>query len=77
MTVEIAGLVIGSDLDGVPLLVWCILLGAAFVATGIARFRQHRFEAVGNVAKARQMRLHVPFGLFICALIALRIAFRI
>ena len=76
MAVEVAEVLIGSDLDGVPLLVWWTLLGAALVATGLARLRQRRFEATGNLAKARQMRLHVPFGLFVCALIAVRIATR-
>jgi hypothetical protein len=76
MTMEFAGVLMGSDLDGVPFPVWFVLIGAALTATGIARLRQRRFEAKGNRAKARQMRLHVPLGLFICALIVARIAFR-
>jgi len=76
MSVEIAGVLIGSDIDGVPFPVWFTLLGAALIATGIARLRQRRFENLGIVVKARQIRLHVTFGLFICALIAVRITFR-
>lgn len=73
MAMDMPGHFIGSDLDGVPVAVWYIALGAGLILSGIARLRQRRFVNAGETAKARQMRMHVPYGLFISALIALRL----
>jgi hypothetical protein len=73
VAVDIGRHFLGSDLDGVPFAVWYVALGAGLLFTGIAHLRQRRFEREGDAAKARQLQMHVPWGLFICALIALRL----
>jgi uncharacterized membrane protein YidH (DUF202 family) len=65
-----------NDIDGVPEQVWIVLLGVAVVLTVFTVVRTKRFEVVGNTRKARQSRSHIYYGVFLCVLIAIRIALR-
>jgi len=65
-----------TDLDGVPLVAWWIFQALAIVVTLLAAWRRRRCEAAGETRKANQLRINVGFGIFLCILIAVRLAVR-
>jgi len=63
-----------SEIDGVPRVVWFVLLGIAIALTVFTAIRTRKYEALGNDRKARQSKSHIYYGAFLCLLIAARIA---